>query len=268
MDELFSCRNCIHNSSQSPNIGNGAGFCLKHDSILHEPGLTTCKYLHRKDLPRFIVDEGLREHAAEFAAFSSLVDLTTKKPISRTPYSERHVWERDIFDPVIHGLAQYYKGKPGWVFIQTFSGGVDGRRSLTHSGLVRRYMDRCGTWRSSYRLVLALVKELDREPLFDAESLVLRGDADQREVEQQALWDVVFTKLSAVQEYGFHSGLEDLMWATDTLNGGLSDLNWKVLQKEILTQMPRWTQQIISHAQNENVFFPPPEEQPNEEPAV
>ena len=67
MDELFSCRNCIHNCGQSLNVGRGPVYRLQHDSVIPDPGLITCKYLHRKDLPNFVVDEGVREHAAEFA---------------------------------------------------------------------------------------------------------------------------------------------------------------------------------------------------------
>lgn len=266
MEELFSCRNCIHNSSQSLNIGNGDGFCLKHDSVIADPSGTTCKYLHRKDLPRFVVDEGIREHAGEFAFFSGLVTLRTKKPIERIPYSERYVWEQRTFDPVVHALAQYYKSERSWVFVQTFSGGIDGRRALTHSGLVRRYMDRCGTWRSSYRLVLGLVQELDVHPRFDQESLAGFQTSSVEEGEEQALWDVVFTKLATLQEYGFHSGIEELMWATDTLNGGLSNLDWGLLRKELVERRSEWTDMIIDHARREHVFFPSSDEEPHEEP--
>jgi hypothetical protein len=34
MDELFSCRNCIHNCGQSLLIGPGSGFCLQHESVI------------------------------------------------------------------------------------------------------------------------------------------------------------------------------------------------------------------------------------------
>lgn len=255
VDELYSCRNCIHNASQSLSIGKGIGLCLKHESVIHEPSRTTCKYLHRKDLPRFAVDEGLREHAAEFARFSALVDLYEATPVERVPYSERYVWEHGAFDPVVHALAQYFKTQQRWVFVQASSGGLDGRRALTHAGLVRRYMDGCGTWKSSYRLVLGLVQELDKTPAFDTDSLVARGGSVE-ETEAQARWDVFFAKLGAVQEYGFHSGIEDLMWATDKLNGGLSELDWGALVRELHGARREWTDSIIAHAQNEHVFFP------------
>lgn len=42
----------------------------------------------------FVVDEGVREHAAEFATVSGLANLQTHERIPRTAYSERHVWTR------------------------------------------------------------------------------------------------------------------------------------------------------------------------------
>jgi hypothetical protein len=255
MDELFSCRNCIHNSGQSINIGRDAGFCLKHNSVLFNPQRTTCKYLHRKDLPQFVVDEGIREHASQFATFSGIVDLVDHKPIARIPYSERFVWERHKYDPLVHCLAQYRKTSPSWVFIQAMSGGIDGRRGLAHAGLIRRYMDHCGTWKSSYRLVLALVQELPVEPRFSEHDLNVGEEGDTEQVSKEALWDVVFARIGGIQEYGFHAGIESLMWATDELNGGLSNLDWSLLRSELTTKSQEWTESIISHAVAEGVFF-------------
>jgi hypothetical protein len=260
MDELFSCRNCIHNSGQSINIGRDAGFCLKHSSVLFYPDKTTCKYLHRKDLPRFVVEEGVREHAGEFAVFSGIVELTTHKPVARIQYSERFVWERHKYDPLIHGLAQYRKTSPSWVFIQAMSGGVDGRRGLAHAGLIRRYMDHCGTWKSSYRLVLALVQELPVEPCFGEADLNIGEHGDAGQVGQEALWDVVFARIGGIQEYGFHAGIEGLMWATDELDGGLSTLDWPMLKSELMVKSKEWTNTIIAHAVEEGVFFGMPVE--------
>lgn len=266
VEELYSCRNCIHNASQSLCIGQGIGLCLKHESVILDPSRTTCKYLHRKDLPRFVVDEGLREHAAEFARFSALVDLNESAPIERVPYSERFVWEHGAFDPVVHALAQYFKTQQRWVFVQASAGGLDGRRALTHAGLVRRYMDGCGTWKSSYRLVLGLVQELDKTPAFEASGLVPRNGESAEQLQELARWDVFFTKLGAVQEYGFHAGIEDLMWATDSLNGGLSELDWDALMQELHQVRGAWTGSIISHAQSEHVFFPAADPDGYEEP--
>ncbi|MFI5457028.1 MAG: hypothetical protein ACHRXM_16405 [Isosphaerales bacterium] len=259
MDELFSCRNCIHNCGQSLLIGPGSGFCLQHDSVIVDPERTTCKYLHRKDLPHFVVDEGIREHAAEFAGFPLLVALDRKVPIERVRYSEKRGWERGEFDPIVHALAQYYKVDPRWCFISAFSGGVDGRHALTHSSLVRHFMDHCSTWISSYRLVLGLVQEIDVQPRFDPRALIRSGETSDSETADEATWDVVFVRLSALQEYGWHAGLEPLMWASDTVNSSLSELDWPRLQGELKLQRGLWIKQIVSHAKAHGEFFPAPE---------
>ncbi len=259
MDELFSCRNCIHNCGQSLNTGNGAGYCLKHNSVIPRPDRTTCKYLHRKDLPHFVVDEGIREHAAEFALFPRLVTLDTKEPIERVAYSEKHSWERMEFDPLIHALAQYFKTDRRWVLIQAFSAGADGRRSLAHASLVRHYMDHCGTWTSSYRLVLGLLEEIDETPTFTPKALVPTGGSSSDETVNDAVWDVVFVRLSAIQEYGWHAGLETLMWASDAVNGSLVEFDWASLQGELSRLRHEWIREVITHAKAHDAFFPKPE---------
>lgn len=255
MHDLFSCRNCVHNCSQTSNIGRGVGYCLQHNSVIFVPDDTTCKYLHRKDLPFFAVDEGVREHASEFATYSALVTLSTKQPLPRAFYSEKHAWEHGSFDAIVNALAQYHRTERAWVFIEAFASGLDGRRALTHAALVRRYMDNCGTWRSSYRLVLASIQELDAEPQFRQHDLVNGHNGDLAEVRQEALWDVVFTRISGVQEYGFHAGIEDLMWASDALGEGLATLNWPMLKEELTKKRADWTDRIIGHATKEGAFF-------------
>lgn len=251
MDELFCCRNCIHNCGQSLSSGPGAGFCLKHESVIPRSETTTCKYLHRKDLPSFVVDEGIREHAAEFALFPRLVDISTKNPIERVPYSEQYSWERGEFNSLNNALAQYFKVKR-WVFIQAFAGASDGLRSLAHCCLVRHYMDQCGTWTSSYRLVLGVLSDIDETPHFSPRSLFPLGEAE----EEEAIWDVVIAKLATLQEYGWHAGIEELMWASDAVNGALAELDWPALKTDLATRRDGWIQLIITHAKSHDEFFP------------
>src|SRR5439155_26054190 len=142
-----------------------------------------------------------------FALLPGMARLGTHEPIPHLAYSERFVWDRRLFDPVTHAIAQYEKIRPRWVFIQGFSGGVDGRRSLTHASFVRRYMQNCGTWTSSYRLVLGLLQELDVKPEF-APAEVLDDGASS---EEDARWDVVFTRIAALQEYGWHAAIEEML---------------------------------------------------------
>lgn len=73
------------------------------------------------------------------------------------------------------------------------------------------------------------------------------------------------SQLGAVQEYGFHAGLEELMWATDSLNGGLSELNWDALMEELHQVRRTWTETILEHARQQQVFFPAEETGEGEE---
>ena len=255
MEELFSCRNCVHNSGQSLNAGPGKGYCQFHSSVIDAPSVTTCKYLHRKDLPRFAVEEGIREHAYEFTMYPGLVNLATKEPIGVTHYSEKFAWEHGQFNPLLNALAQYYKAERSWVFIQAFTGGVDGMRSLAHVSLVRRYMDRCAKWTSSYRLVLSMVQEIDIEPQFEDRDLITSKSLGVEEARAQALWDVIFARISGLQEYGWHSGLEYLVWITDNLNGALSEFDWGKLKPQLTSTKPNITNLIINHAQENGEFF-------------
>jgi hypothetical protein len=263
METLFSCRNCIHNCGQTLNVGPGDGFCLQHGSVIQEPDKTTCKYLHRKDLPMFVVDEGVREHAAEFALSPGLARLDDGKPLPLVRYSEKHCWNIRKFDGITHALAQYYKSKPRWVLIQAFTGGTDGRRLICHGSLIRHYLNHCGTWRSSSRLVLGLMEEIDSTPQFSPRDLVVPESESPAEIEEQARWDAVFVRLSAMQEYAGHAGLEKLMWVTDQLNGGLSELNWDKLQKELQRFRMEWIDEVINHAKDNSGYFPPPDLTPD-----
>jgi hypothetical protein len=223
--------------------------------MLLEPDTTTCKYLYRKDLPWFVVDEGVAEHAAEFASYSGIAHLYAHTPIPQIRYNEKLVWEHHVFDPLTHALAQYSQSTPVWVFIQALSGGVDGRRTLSHASLVRRFMHRCDTWKSSYRLVLAVLQEIDQAPCFSQRDIYMHHNEDEHDMMTEALWDVFFCRIGSVQEYGFHAGIEELMWATDSLGDAVVDLNWALLKPVLEEKGPYWTQLIITHAEHEHVFF-------------
>jgi hypothetical protein len=228
---------------------------LKHNSVLSDPGDTTCKYLHRKDLPAFAVEEGVREHAAEFAFFPALVRLSTKKPRSVVRYSEKFLWDKKRFDPLLHALAQYHKVTPHWVIVQSFTGGLDGLRALAHASLVRHYLATCDTWRSSYRLILGLLQEVDLDPSFGDQQIVFSAGESKEEATQDAVWDVVFARISGLQEYGWHAGIEGLTWITDSLNGSLSELDWPGLRKQLRSGKAKWTDTIIQHAKDEKAYF-------------
>jgi hypothetical protein len=221
-----------------------------HKSILKHPERLTCKYLTRKDMPFFVVDEGVKEHAYEYASFSTIVDMPTGRAVSRTFYSEKHAWSTGTYDALTDILAHSYKITPTWVFVQSIAGGADGKRLLTHSSLVRRYMTNCGTWRSSYRFALSVIKEVSQRPFFACADLLDDATADEAE------WDVLFARLSCVQEYGFHSGIDELMWATDHVNGALTALDLHGVREELDNKSPVWVEMVIRHATDNGAFFP------------
>ena len=125
-------------------------------------------------------------------------------------------------------------------------------------------MAHCGTWTSSYRLISGLVEEIDDRPEFNQKSLLAANGDLPGGAAEEALWDVVFSRLSAVQEYGWHAGLEPLVWASDSLNGSLAELSWPGLQKELATLRASWVDLIIRHAREHHVFFPEPQTEAEE----
>jgi len=265
MESLFTCRNCVHNCGQSLNISSGSGYCLQHDSLIAVPHDTTCKYLHRKDLPFFVVDEAHKEHAAEYVMFPRMVSVSRNEPIPPSNYSERVDWERRSFDPVLLICANYHRSARKWVLIQSFAGGLDGRRALIHASLIRRYMNHCGTWVSSYRLILSLIQELCFPPTFTDGDLLLADNDDAGEVRQEAFWDVIFTRIAAIQEYGWHSGLEELLWVTDNLNGALANFDWQALLVQLQEKRDPWITMVISHAKQEGEFWTAKHEEQEDE---
>jgi hypothetical protein len=125
-------------------------------------------------------------------------------------------------------------------------------------------MDRCATWTSSYRLVLGMVQDIDVQPEFGSKELLLSDGPDLEAAHTEAIWDVVFVRLSALQEYGWHAGLESLMWASDAVNGSLAELNWRKLQDEFSKLRESWVGTIIGHAKEHSAFFPAPDQNPAE----
>lgn len=53
------------------------------------------------------------------------------------------------------------------------------------------------------------------------------------------------------------------MWATDQLNGTLTELDWPALKIQLDAKTFEWTEQIIQHAIDGGAFFPA---QPSNEP--
>ncbi|QGM45571.1 hypothetical protein [Methylocystis heyeri] len=175
--------------------------------------------------------------------------MYNKENLDRIFYSERFAWERSQFDSITNALARYHQSSKKWIFIEAFSGGVDGRRSVTQSCLTRRYISICNTWRSSFRLTLDVVSQLAVRPEFRPSDFYEEGGGP-----EEALWDVVFSKLSLVQEYGWHAGLADLQWITDSIDS-LTELSWEPVRVQLEDSIPRILELIFKHARDNNGYF-------------
>jgi hypothetical protein len=261
--DLFSCRNCIQNPTQGLNSGLGHGFCLQWNSRLLNPAETTCKYHHRKDLPIFLVDNSTKEHAAEFAVVSGIANLYTAEIVPTLRYSEKQAWERGLFDPQLNAISSYHRtlddseeSAHKWRIIQAFSGSIDGMKALGYSSLVRRYMYHCDNWWSSYRLVLAIVAEIDLESHFRVTDLVVSNGADPEETIEAAIWEVFFTRLSGIQEFAWHASLERIMFPSRELSSFLGG-EWSKLAPILAEIKTEWERTIIEFAKEQGRFFPP-----------
>jgi len=242
---------------QGLSLGRGQGYCLQYGSIIEQPDGTTCKYLHRKDLPDHLVHEGTAEHAAELADTYGPVDLVTKKQLLQKKYFERDFWDTGTFDPALHAMALYHRppvaGGPQavgkWRLIQSYAGSSDARRALAYSSLVRRYMRHCGSWTSSYRLVLAQVEEVPEEVVVTPKQLAEGADTD------DAMWEVLFCRLSALQEFGWHAGLAALKHPLNGASKKVAAGDWKGAYAELGKEVPKWRHLIIGRAKEEGVYF-------------
>ena len=260
--DLFSCRNCVQNPMQGTTFGHGHGYCLRWGSVIRDPGSTTCKYLHRKDLPSHLVDEATREHAAEFAHAAGPADLITVSQIKRMPYSEKYAWDSRTFDPSLQAMAMYHRaddaaengGKAR--FIQAFVGSIDGRRALAYASLVRRYMHHCDTWTSSYRLVLAIVEEITSETVVQAGELL--GTDCEEESRAAVGWEVLYCRISGLQEFAWHASLQGLLHPLSPVYGSIAGMDMASVRGSLATLKESWREQIIGKAKAEGEYFPQP----------
>jgi hypothetical protein len=104
-------------------------------------------------------------------------------------------------------------------------------------------------------LILGLLQELDATPVFNDRDLVLRNGDSLDEIREQAIWEVFFTRLGAIQEYGWHSGVEQLRWASDYLDDALIAFDWKNLLPQLTKRREDWVSLVIAHAKENGQFF-------------
>ncbi|HEU4410439.1 MAG TPA: hypothetical protein VFS43_34610 [Polyangiaceae bacterium] len=245
---LFTCRNCIHNPAQGLTFGPGPGFCLQWGALLKQPDRTTCKYLHRKDLPHFLVREAQVEHEAEFAANRALADVETHDDVPASAFDDRALPRAERIDPVTRAVANYYTLAAAPTvpltrrsrLITLFAGSRDARRASAHACLVRGMGDPQSRheW---FRRILGLIEEVDIEFVVSPSDLIGSGEASKADVQ----WEIANIRLAAVQEYGWHLGREELKFPLNSeLEALAADQKWDGFMAKLGELKGEWADQI------------------------
>jgi hypothetical protein len=265
MNNPYTCDNCLFNPIQYREIGTKVGFCLKYSCLLRNSLHTTCHFLKRKDLPSFLAEEGVTEHASEFPESEGIVFYYGKYKDEIKRYCGYHAWATGTYDPYLYEAALYHKTAKKWTFIQAFAASRNPIKSIMSSSLTRRYIGQCGPERDNYLLILSVVKDLK-------ERIDLRADDFRWEVssgefsrlEEFYLKDIKLFQLYAIQEYGHLMKDERIMWISDELNGSLL-ASWKEFFSSVDNLVPAIMTYVIESAQKRNEFFPKKEETEIEE---
>lgn len=266
MRNPFTCDNCIFNPSQFQELGTKVGFCLKHEVILKNASHTTCHFHRRKDLPYFLAEEGQREHEEQFAekAPSGIVYYSDHSPEQLRLYSEKYCWLTRTFDPYLHDVAIYHRTVKKWTFIQALAGARSPIKSIMHSCMVRRYIFQCGPEQDNYRLILGLSASLGERVELSQSDFRFEVIPDEfLDLRKNYIREVILLRLYAIQEYGHLTRSENIMWASDELNGSFLSSEREYLEavRGLVPLVQTW---IVEHAQARGTFFAHPEdEEPN-----
>ncbi len=256
MKNPYTCDNCLYNPLQYHEIGTSTGFCLRHDSILKNSQHTTCHFHKRKDLPFFLYEDGMNEHAAEFPENIGIVFYYAKYPVDTKKYSERHVWLTNTFDPYLQEVAIYHRTQTKWTFIQAFSASRNPIKSIIFSSLTRRYIQQCGAKNDNYRLILSLSHDLRETVDIHIDDFIFEiRHEDYVDLRDHYLKEIKLLQLYAIQEYGMLIKNDDIAWITDELNGTLF-ASWNEFFKGVASLVPLIQRYVIDSSQKRGTFFP------------
>ncbi|MCB1097558.1 MAG: hypothetical protein KDN22_18445 [Verrucomicrobiae bacterium] len=216
---------------------------------------TTCRFLRRKDLPKFVAEESEAEHAEEFSGTTGVVFYFNKIPQAKQRYSEKHAWLTNTFDTRLNEVAIYHKTKKKWIFLQALLGSRNPVTNVMQSSLVRRYIANCGPDRDNFRLVLSLTQELAEPVEIRVADFRIELSADEfASIRESYQRDVLLLRLYAIQEYGHMIENDDIMWISDELNGSFLS-SWNEFTVAVRSLVPLVQRKITEHAQSAGVFF-------------
>lgn len=258
MRNLYTCDNCIFNPVQYQDIGARTGFCLKHDSLLFSPSLTTCRHFRRKDLPYFVCEEGHEEHRKEYQALDAIVYFETKHEVEKRFYSERYAWESGTFDSYLHEVAIYHRSGKKSIYLQAFLGSRNPVKNIIHSCLVRRYILQCGPNVDNYRILLSSVVDMAQPVDIHIRDFRIEVDEERfAELRDIYLKEIFLLRIYAIQEYGALTENEQVMWLSDELNGAI-EASWSEFAIAVRRLIPEIQTNIIKGAQQRGTFFTEP----------
>lgn len=259
MENPYTCDNCIFNPSQYRRLGSLDGYCLKHSTMLFRSCETTCRFHRRKDLPSFVCEEGVTEHASNFAHVQGVVFYESKTKARRTEYSERHAWDTSSFDPNLNEVSVYHRSTKKWIFLESFLGSGNAVKSVMHSSMSRRYIQQCGPKQDNYRIALGVAYELGRtsKPV-PSDFRVGDAGSNQGDLTAEVLdlyrKDVELLKLYCLQEYGYLVGDDEITWVSDEMNGALDESEAEFIK--VIESLGRLLiQRIISGAKKRRTYF-------------
>jgi methionine synthase II (cobalamin-independent) len=89
----------------------------------------------------------------------------------------------------------------------------------------------------------------------DVSSIKGENDVSEDEMREQAMWEVFFTRISGVQEFGWHASIESLKYPMTELHEYIGD-KWEKLKPALRGAKQSWTETIIELAKSEGRFFP------------
>jgi hypothetical protein len=139
-----------------------------------------------------------------------------------------------------------------------FAGSHDARRASAHACLVRA-MDTPATRRQWWRRILDLVDEVSADITVPASDLGGVGEASEADVR----WEIADIRLSAVQEYGWYLGNEELKFPLSSeLEALATDRNWGDFLAKLSESKLRWAALIEAQAGFDAAFHALPQEPP------
>lgn len=196
-NDLFSCRNCIYNPAQTTvrPIGQDVGYCATYKTFLYDAHLTTCRHLHRKDCPEYLVLEGIEFHREEFPeqrrplSLENDIDELLTVPLAE-PRLEEHRTE------LMEAVIRTAEAKTKWRSISITSHKNEMLHQNAFASFVRAYPENAVHWKSYRRFMGEIVQQLGR--LTSDET----GFSVRFEDTGSARLDVLWNFISSLQEHG------------------------------------------------------------------